>query len=43
MTKENSYLVSSPSFFFLGLLLRAIGRSGNLGGGGKYIMGITKF
>ena len=33
MTKENSYLVSSP--FFLGLLLRAVERSGNLGGRGK--------
>ena len=32
MTKENSYLVSSPPFF-LGLLLRAVGRSGNLGEG----------
>ena len=33
MTKENSYLVSSP--FFLGLLLRAVGRSGNLEGSGQ--------
>ena len=35
MTKENCYLVSSPPFF-LGLLLIAVGRSGNLRGVGKY-------
>ena len=41
MTKENSYLVSSPPFF-LGLLLRAVGSSTGRkvwksGGGGMYI------